>query len=295
MRIAIAGATGHVGRPLAEGLAIRGNEVRVIARGETRLKSLRYGVKACVGSLDDEEFLKKALDGVKAAFVVIPTDLGAQDLRAYQRRLTLAWTAAIRATGVRRVVTLSSIGAQFSAGTGPIAGLHDLEQAMNALKHVHVLHLRPGYFMENLLMGMGLIKADGVYGSPLRADLAIPMIATRDIAAVALDILWTSRFVGNTVRELLGPRDYTLSEATRILGNAIGKSGLRYVELPYDQARQAMLNAGASPSVADSFIDMARAFNQGVVRPTETRSASNTTPTLLETFAGDVFFQAFAA
>jgi uncharacterized protein YbjT (DUF2867 family) len=138
--------------------------------------------------------------------------------------------------------------------------------------------------MENVLFNINLIKQAGINGTPLRADLAIPMITTQDIAAVAARRLLALDFSGKTTQELLGPREISMAEATRIMGMAIGKPDLSYVQFPYEQAEQAMIGTGMSPNVARAFIEMYRAFNDGLLRPTEPRSAANTTPTSFETF-----------
>lgn len=158
---------------------------------------------------------------------------------------------------------------------------------------LHVLFLRPTYFMENHLHGIGLIKAQGIYGSPLKADVAFAMIATRDIAAAAAEALALPTFTGHGVRELLGPRDYTMREATRTLGQAIGRPDLPYVEFPYDATRDALMGMGFSADAAKLFVEMYDGFNAGRVHPLQGRSALTTTPTTLEQFAKDTFAPAY--
>lgn len=130
-----------------------------------------------------------------------------------------------------------------------------------------------------------MIKTVGINGTPIRADLTIPMIATRDIAAEAAERLLRLDFKGKSVKELLGPREATMAEVTAILGRAIGKPSLPYVQFPYEDAEKAMIGMELSPDVARSFIEMYRAFNDEIIEPVEPRSAKNTTPTSFETFA----------
>lgn len=188
------------------------------------------------------------------------------------------------------MVNISSLGADLTSGTGPILGLHAQEERLNRDFPGAVLHLRPGYFMENFFFSINLIKGQGINGSPLKPDLALPMIATRDISEVAAEALATLSFTGKSVRELLGPRDTTLTEATRILGAAIGRPELPYVQFPYDAAHKAMVAMGVSVDVANRFNEMYQGFNNGLIRPTDPRSPKNATPTTLEVFAS-----AFAA
>ena len=119
----------------------------------------------------------------------------------------------------------------------------------------------------------------------MREDRLIPMIATRDIAEVAAQLLLRLQFSGHSTRELLGQRDVSMREATRIIGKAIGQEDLPYVQFPYEQAEQAIVGMGFSQDVARSLSEMDRAMNEGRVRPLEGRSAANTTRTSIETFA----------
>ena len=92
---------------------------------------------------------------------MIPTDYTAPDLGAAQDQLGAAIASAVVSAGVKRIVNLSSIGAHLAAGTGPIAGLHRQEQRLNALGDLDVLHLRPGYFYENHLAAIEMIRTIG--------------------------------------------------------------------------------------------------------------------------------------
>jgi uncharacterized protein YbjT (DUF2867 family) len=282
----VTGATGHVGNVLAQKLLALGRTVRVIGRSSERLEPLAaQGAEPFVGSLEDVEFLKRAFAGATALFAMVPPHLTTPDYRAYQNRISAALAAATSAAGLTHVVTLSSLGAHLPSGTGHIAGLHEMEQRFNQLSNVNIVHLRPAYFMENQYMSIDPIKHMGANVGTLKADLPVPLIATRDIAEAAARLLGDLNFTGTAAKELLGPRDYTMNEVTRILGEAIGKPDLKYMQISYDEARKAMLEAGLSPSAADGVIEIDRAMNEGRLRPVEARSPQNTTPTTLEEFA----------
>jgi uncharacterized protein YbjT (DUF2867 family) len=283
---AITGATGNTGKKIAEVLLAKGKKVRVIGRTAERLRPLAdKGAEPFVGSLDDAAFLTRAFTGVKAVYAMIPPNYAAPHFREYQNKLGEAIATSIASAQVPYVVNLSSLGAHLPEKTGPIKGLYDMEQRLNKLERTHVLHLRPTYFMENLFWSMNLIKTMGMNGSPLRGDLLIPMIATTDIAAVATDRLLRLDFLDKSSKELFGQRDLTMPEVTRILGKAIGKPDLPYVQFPYEDAEKAMVGMGLSLDMARSFNELYRAFNDGILKPTEPRSESNTTPTSIEEFA----------
>ena len=78
-------------------------------------------------------------------------------------------------------------------------------------------------FFENFYNSLALIKHEGINGDSVAPDVAVPMVATRDIADAAARALKGRDWNGVVVRELLGPRDLSHVEATRIIGERIGK------------------------------------------------------------------------
>jgi hypothetical protein len=190
-------------------------------------------------------------------------------------------------------VALSSIGADKPDQTGPVLGLHDLEQKLNGISGLNALYLRAGYFMENILPQVGVIQSAGIMGGPLRPDLAVSMIATRDIGAAAADALLKLNFAGKEARELLGPRSVTYMEVAKIVGWTIGKSELPYVQVPGEQLKPMLVQMGFSANMADLLLEMSEALNVGYMTALEPRSAANTTPTTLETFVAEVFVPAY--
>ena len=282
----VTGATGNTGRVIAETLLAKGKKVRAIGRNAENLQSLvAKGAEAFVGSVTDGSAMLRAFQGAEAVYVLIPPNYATENFRAYQNEVGKACASAIRQVGIPYVINLSSVGAHLSEGAGPISGLYDVEQQLNQLQQVNVVHLRPGFFMENLFFSLDLIRNQNINGTPLRGDLLIPMIATRDIAQVAAQLLLRLEFSGHSTRELLGERDISMNQATRIIGKAIGKEDLAYVQFPYEQAEQAMMAMGLSQDMARSLNEMDQALNEERVRPLEKRSAANTTPTSFEQFA----------
>ncbi len=207
----VTGATGNTGRIVAKKLLARsldnGQKVRAIGRSADRLQSLAAeGAEPFVADLADKQALTKAFTGARAVYAIIPPNLTTQDYRAYQDRITDAIAAALAAAKVPYAVTLSSFGADKPDKTGPVVGLHHLEQQLNQIAGLNVLHLRAGYFMENTLAQAGIIQAMGVTAGPLRPDLKLPMIATRDVGAVAAEELLKLDFQQKQTRDLQGQR-----------------------------------------------------------------------------------------
>jgi uncharacterized protein YbjT (DUF2867 family) len=213
--------------------------------------------------------------------------------REDQERESDAIAKAVKQSGLRYAVHLSSYGAHVPEGTGPVAGLHSSEQKLNAIGDLNVLHLRAAYFMENNLAAIDMIHEMGLFGHALLPDLKLPMIATPDVGEYAAQRLLDLDFSGKQTGELLGERDLSMTEATAVIARGIGKPTLRYEQLPYDQVRQALTQMGFSSKKAAVYIEMFEAINAGVLAAQEQRSPENSTPTSFEKFVQDVFLAAY--
>jgi uncharacterized protein YbjT (DUF2867 family) len=294
--IAVMGATGNIGGRISGQLLAAGHTVRALGRSAEKLAGLKTrGAHVLIGDAADAAFLTKAFSGADGAFTLLPPNPVSPDFGAEADRVGEAIAAAVGASGVRHVIALSSVGADLPSGTGPIVNLHRQEERLKRLPGTNVLALRPGFFFENFLHSLDLIRHQGINGSGAAGATAIPMIATQDIAAFAARALATRDWTGFTVQELLGPRDLSFAEATRILGAAIGKPDLAYVQFPYADYSAALQQAGLSKSVADLYAEMDKAFDDGIVVSLEGRTAVNTTPTTFEQFAADAIGPAYAA
>ena len=284
--ITILGATGQVGSKTVNNLLGKGHALRLIARHADKLQQFadKEGVKIFAGDSLHSDFLCNVISGSDVVMLMMPGDYHSENIAAYQDMMGNAQIEAIRKSGVRKVLFLSSVGGHTEEHTGIVSGLARQENRLRQLENVDVLILRPTYFMENLLGNARIIKSMGVNGSALKADRKFPMIATQDIAKVAAEKLAKPDWRGKTVLPLLGPRDYDMDEVNKVLAGAINKPDLSYIEFPYDQAKQGLKQMGFSDSIAQSYIEMIDGINMGVFNY-ETRSGENTTPTTIEEFS----------
>jgi uncharacterized protein YbjT (DUF2867 family) len=285
----VLGATGHIGTVLTEELLRKGHEVRAVGRDQAKLSALAAkGAQTKTAAFDNAAALTDAFRGAEAAFTMIPPSYGEENFSAWQDRAGQAIVDAVKKSGLKNVVDLSSVGAQHPAGTGPIAGLHRQEKRLEGVAGLNVLHLRAAYFMENHYWAIPTIKSANVNGTALYSNLPFSQIATADIARKAADVLDRLDFKGRSVLELGGPKELTMKEATSILGRAIGKPLLKYVEFPYEEVEKNLGAAGMKPATAALMVDMYRGINDGLVVP-ETPIQERGTVTLEE------FARGFAA
>jgi uncharacterized protein YbjT (DUF2867 family) len=286
MKYVITGATGNTGNPLASTLLQAGHEVVAIGRDSAKLAPLvAEGAIAAVGDLADVAFLTQAFAGADAVYALIPPRFDAPDFRAYQNQIAENLTQALLANQVGQVVTLSSFGAHRS-DTGVLAGLYDFEHLLaDKLPEANVLHLRAGFFLENFFSMIPVVQQAGVLGGmPLPADLLMAVVHTADIAAVAAQHLLALDFQGHGQVAVGAAQEVSMADAARILGAAIGKPDLTYVQFPPADFKANMMGMGASESLADAYLAFGEAAAKGYLSEGTDRSAAPT-PTGLVEFA----------
>lgn len=290
--IFVMGATGKVGSKIVSHLLAHGKPVRCFARHFGDKKPLP-GAEFFQGDANSVSDLISAMRGCVAGFVMIPSNTKAEDARYFQNKLGEAIADAIEESRLHKIVNLSSLGADFESGTGPILGLHDQEERLGELESTDIVHLRPTVFMENLQEHIQtIITMNKVYGV-IPAHVKVPMIATKDIAARAAYLLMHPTFKGHSVEHLLGERDLTYPEAVAAIGNAIGKPDLEYVEIPRHELRNYLIGSGMTEDWADAYMELNDAIANGSIRFSVKRDQQNTTATSIENYSENYFSRAY--
>jgi len=270
----IAGATGHVGSKVARELLDQKQKVKVIVRDAAKgAEWVKRGAEIATGSLEDPSFLPGALRGAKALFVLLPPNYTAPDFFGWQRKTADTVAGAVKAAAVPHVVMLSSVGADLAEGTGPIKGLHYLENALRAAGTT-LTAIRAGFFQENVGMNLAPARTMGIYPAFFPADAPFPQIATKDIARLATQSL-VEGAQKNEVIDIHGPA-YSIRQLAEKLGKALGKT-LQIVDVPQAGWRAALMQGGFSPHVADVFVEMYTAFATGIIKPKGDRTVQGKT------------------
>lgn len=283
---AVMGASGNIGSKISDRLLSKGENVRVLGRSKERLQRfVDRGAEAFVGDAFDCSFLTDAFQDCKAIYTMIPRDNTVYDLRDYDNEIGESIAGAIADSGVKYVVNLSSLSAYRPDKNGPVKGLYDQEQRLNKLGNVNTVHLRPAYFMDNLLRYIDMVRTKGEIATAFKPHLKFPMVYTKDIADVATQFMSDRNFSGKIVMELRGERDLSFEEVTSIIGRRINKPDLRYVQLSYDDAQRGLISAGVSANVSSQMIELIQSMNEGVIGQHTPRTPENTTPTSFEEFA----------
>lgn len=293
MRIAITTPTGHIGSRAVEQLLPAGIPLTVLVRDPAKLSAaVRAGATVVTGALEEPAALDRLLDGVTSLLYVVPPNYTAADYPAWQLALGRTAADAVRRNGVARVVLLSTSGAQRS-DAGPATGLGGIEGLLRRAAP-HVVALRPGPFMENLLSSVETIASEGNIYNTYPGELPLPMVATRDIGDLAARYLRDSSWTGHVIAGVHGPADVSHIEAAAAIGQALG-SRVKYVQVGLDAFAAVLSRMGASPSVVSSYMAMTKAVITGSGWFAESRTQATTTPTTIADFAATVVVPAVRA
>ncbi|WPH17298.1 Rossmann-fold NAD(P)-binding domain-containing protein [Variovorax paradoxus] len=119
------------------------------------------------------------------------------------------------------------------------------------------------------------------------------MVATADIAQVVARELRAPSGKDKRVLHLRAPSLYTMKKATALLGAAIGKPDLAYVQADPEQGRAALMQQGFSANAAAQLAEMSAAFSTGRLDGEYDKGPTEINPTTLEDFAATVFRPAF--
>ncbi|MDB5086454.1 MAG: NAD-dependent dehydratase [Mucilaginibacter sp.] len=264
MKITITGSLGNIGGPLTAQLVKAGHEVIVVSSSENKKAEIEaLGATAAIGSVEDVDFLTGAFKGTDVVYTMIPQQAQSNDYKAFIRKISQNFATALKAAGIKNIVNLSSIGAHLPSGTGPITGMHDAEEILNKLDGVNVKHLRPASFYYNYNHNIDMVKHMGILGGNYNAGTRLILVHPKDIADAAFEEI-TQPFAGTTIRYIASD-DKTAGEVAAILGAAIGKPELPWVEFTDEQSLAGMQQGGLSEDVSKNLTEMGTAIRSRIL------------------------------
>jgi (4-alkanoyl-5-oxo-2,5-dihydrofuran-3-yl)methyl phosphate reductase len=250
MTILITGATGDVGSRVVGQLMVRGLYPRILVRSAEKAQArFDKGAQICVGDLAEPATIRSAMKGVHTLFLV---NVGPEIPQRDGAAATIA-----REEGVRRIVKLSSLDVEHGLAIG---AWHEKGEAALRSAGVAFTFVRPTGFMNNLLAWAHSIKTEGIVRSST-GDGGRPFIHSEDIAAVSVTALLDEEYAGR-ILSITGPETLTLGDATRIIGQAIGKT-LVYQTISDEEAGERYSRVSGSPEETAAHVALWRAIRDG--------------------------------
>lgn len=267
MKITITGSLGNISKPLAKELIQKGHTVTIIASSIERQTEIeKLGAKAAIGSVEDLAFLTKTFTDSDAVYCMIPRANYFDpnlDLDAFTRKIGNNYAEAIKQSGVKRVVFLSSIGAHLKEKSGIIQRYNEIEAVLNTLSDVSITFMRPTSFYYNLLAYIPMIKNLGFIAANYGADSMIPWVSPNDIAEEIAEEITTSS-QGKKVR-YVASEELTGHETAKILGEAIGRPDLKWELISDEETLNGLISAGMQPKIANGLVEMYAALYNGTL------------------------------
>ncbi|WPU96091.1 NmrA family NAD(P)-binding protein [Mucilaginibacter sabulilitoris] len=265
MKITVLGSLGNIGKPLTLTLVQKGHSVTVISSNPKRQKDIEaLGAAAAIGLIENVDFLTSAFTGADVVYAMIPPKNSVPDPMARHINLGNCLAQAIDQSGVKRVVYVSSYGAQLNKGTGLIVGHHHIENALNRLSGLETItHLRVTFIYYNLYAYVNMIKTTGVISANYGDDDRVVLVSPKDIAAASVEEI-EANTTGKKIKYVASD-ERTCNEIARVLGKAIGKPDLKWVTITDEQMQNGMEANGVPAPVAARFVEMFGACHHGLL------------------------------
>jgi uncharacterized protein YbjT (DUF2867 family) len=269
MKIILTGSLGHISKPLTNELVQKGHTVTVISSNPEKQAAIEaLGARAAIGSIENLDFLTATFTGADAVYTMVPLHNNFSDpdfdLVKSCSRLANNYAQAIQQSGVKRVVHLSSIGAHTDKGNGILAFHYIVENILNKLPpDIAIAFMRPVGFYYNLFAFINTIKTQGAIVSNYGGNDKEPWVSPIDIAAaIAGEIVkpFEGRKISYVASDELSP-----NEVAGILGEAIGKPGLKWTIIPDEQLLNGMIASGMNSKIAAGFVEMNASRRGGVL------------------------------
>jgi uncharacterized protein YbjT (DUF2867 family) len=270
MKIVVTGSLGYVSKPLIEKLIQKGHSVTVISTSADRQPVIEaLGAKAAIGTMDDADFLTETFTGADAVYCMLALhgsfadpDNTADKIITQADAVANNYVQAIEKSGVKRVVYLSSIGADLKKDSGLIIIHHNAENILSKLPaDVNISFMRPSGFYKNLFAFVSSIKSQGIIAASYGGEDINIFVSDIDIADAIVEEL-ESQATGRKIR-YIASEVLTCNEAAGILGAAIGKPDLKWITISDEQQLNGYKAHGMNDSLVLQFVEMNASIHKG--------------------------------
>jgi uncharacterized protein YbjT (DUF2867 family) len=289
-KIAVTGATGRTGARLTRKLLSAGHQVRALSRGGPALDELvKLGAEPFLGSFDTGAGdLDRFFENSDAAFLMVKSDWN--NVQGHYPVVSQRFVDALSHSSVKLAVSLSAFGAEVDGNTGHSECFYVLEQKLNELDNIDLVHLRAAWFMENTAAWIDSVAKYGRMAWFYQPDLKMPWVATNDIADLAADELTHPTGEHRVIREL-GSENLTMNELAAMIGGEIGRTvEYRFIDRTRKDIESEFLKRFGTPERWVDDNQSADAFNNGVVRfHGDGPPLRPSLPTKMENFIRDVW------
>lgn len=253
MKITLLGSLGNINRYVVPALVAKGHEVTVITSSPERVPAIEtLGATAAVGTMTDEGFLAATFQGSDVVYLMISGTGATTDLNQEMTKQGQIFRKAVMTAGIKRIVQLSSIGAEAGPEAGSLYAYHFLEKELAKLSETDIAFVRPVGFYNNLFSNLTSLKEENKVYSNLPADLHQKFVSPEDIAAV-VESLILSTPTGITSRYVVSDT-FTMADFLAVLARETGKPQADFIAITDEQLKAGMLANHVPEAIITAFI-----------------------------------------
>lgn len=259
----IVGATGRVGSHVIQRLRQEGQATRAVIRSANKL--IDQSTEYRVADLFDAEQLIDAFQGGTTAFLMTPENPASKNVLEDTHRIVDHYKKAIQASGIKKVVALSCIGAHLEGDTGNILMSRILEQELEPLDVAKVF-IRPSYYFSNWIGYGEMVKQQGTLPSFFPEDLKLDMHSPEDLAAFIAQVIARPVSSDKEIYELVGPEKYNARDVAKTFSLLLNRN-VEVQPVPPGEWKETLMAAGFTDDTADHLSAMTQAVIDGRAVP----------------------------
>lgn len=270
MKIVITGSLGNISKPLTQMLVKKNHKVTVISSKQERQKQIEeLGAIAAIGTMEDVNFLTQTFTGADIVYCMEALNQDSYfdanlDYMAKMINIGNSYKQAILQSGVKKVIHLSSAGAHTNKGVGLLELHYNVENILAQLPHdVIIKTMRPASFYYNLMTFIPSIKTAGAIFQNYGGDEKQPWVSPLDIATVIAEEIELP--FGKRQVRYIASDELSTNDIAKIIGENIGKPGLKWVVIPDERMYNTMVGIGMNEGFAKGMVEVNAARRNGTL------------------------------
>ena len=256
--IFVIGATGNIGSATLQALSSKyaGQfDIRAGVRNPDKADKLRglAGVTVVQATQGDKDNLVGVLKGVDALYIVPPPTKN-------RAELIIKTAEAAKAAGVKFVLIISSPSLDLLIDTILGQQLNEAETAVAKL-NIPVAYICFPFFMENYWALKDPIQSQSSIFFPLDPSKPFATVAVEDAGKAGAAVLAEWKNHENKSYTIVSDR-HSYGDVAKAFTEVLGKE-VKYVRVPYDAAKQSLLQKGLPEWQIDGLMEMYKLIDAG--------------------------------
>lgn len=274
----IVGATGKVGSNLISELKNNGFPVSAVVRNPDKFSDKTIEIRTA--DLFNLEQLTEGFKSGTTVFLLTPENPTSNDIIEDTKRIVENYKKAIQATGIKKLVALSCVGAHIDSNTGNVLMSRILEQTLDDL-NIEKVFIRPSYYFSNWLGYLETVEQYGVLPTFFPEDLKIEMNSPIDLAKFIAKIMTDKSSEKKRIYELTGQK-YNSLDVANSFSKLLNKN-VTVQSIPQHKWKETLLAVGFTENTASNLSDMTQAVIDNKTVP-EQPNSSIKLPTTLDKY-----------